>query len=253
MWVCYTDLTNIWRIEFDFNQIVTSNDILILAAQCNLSNNKWQFQNGWGLTSDIPCNKTSEFTANVWHQIVIHATRCTTFTHGVACPVVYKSVAVDGVTTNCTTNCNSADGEDNQSWTPLGGIIENVQLDPHTSGTGSMTAYADLMTTHSGPPTTVSTPTFTPNSCSSPCNVTIACGGATCCYTSDGSTPTGNGGGSCVNGTQVSGAVNVPSSETLKAIGTEDGVDFDSAVGSASYTINGILGAPVPWIMARSQ
>jgi Chitobiase/beta-hexosaminidase C-terminal domain len=248
-WYNYTDLSQIWRIELDLNQIVTSNDILILAAQCNLSLGKWQFANGWPLTSNIPCNKTSEFTANTWHHVVINATRCPTFAHGTACPVTYNSVSVDGVTTNCTSGCFSANGQDGQSWAPLGGLVGNVQVDPHTSGTGSMTVYVDLMTVHSGAPTAVATPTFSPaaGTYGSAQSVTISSstgGSPAICYTTNGSTPTANGGGTCTHGTTYTFPVTVAASETLKAIGSEDGVDFDSATGAAAYVISSQVATP---------
>lgn len=93
---------------------------------------------------------------------------------------------------------------------------------------------------------TVATPTFSPGggiySSTQSVTITSATGGATFCYTSDGSTPTGNGAGACTHGTTYSGAISVPATITLKAIGTESGF-ADSGVGSASYTIGAV---PVP-------
>jgi hypothetical protein len=60
--------------------------------------------------------------------------------------------------------------------------------------------------------------------------------GLTRCYTTDGSTPTSNGSGSCAHGTQYSGPITVGISETLKAIGIASGWT-DSAVASAAYVI----------------
>lgn len=60
--------------------------------------------------------------------------------------------------------------------------------------------------------------------------------GATLCYTTDGSTPTANGAGTCTHGSTYSTAVSVASSLTLKAIASESGF-LDSSVGSAAYTI----------------
>lgn len=95
---------------------------------------------------------------------------------------------------------------------------------------------------------TVATPTFSPGGgiYSSTQSVTIssATAGATFCWTNDGTTPTGNGAGTCTHGTTYSGAVSVPVSITLKVIGTESGLT-DSGVGLASYTI-GTVPIPAP-------
>jgi len=88
---------------------------------------------------------------------------------------------------------------------------------------------------------TAATPTFSPvaGTYTGTQNVTISTstGGATLCYTIDGTTPTANGAGTCTHGTTYSTAVSVASSLTLKAIASESGF-LDSAVGSAAYTIN---------------
>ncbi len=89
---------------------------------------------------------------------------------------------------------------------------------------------------------TVATPTFNPGAgtYSSPQSVSITSttSGATICYTTDASTPAANSPGTCSNGTALAngGSVLVSTSETLKAIGTENSFT-NSAVGSASYTI----------------
>lgn len=89
-------------------------------------------------------------------------------------------------------------------------------------------------------PPTVATPTFSPvaGSYGSTQLVTIstATGGATICYTTNGSTPTADGAGTCTSGTTYTVPVSVPSSLTLKAIGSISG-GTDSAVGSAAYVI----------------
>jgi len=86
----------------------------------------------------------------------------------------------------------------------------------------------------------VATPTFNPSAgaYSSAQSVTISTttAGATLCYTTDGSTPTANGAGTCTQGTTYSSPVNVATSETLKALGSKSGYS-DSSVGSAAYTI----------------
>jgi hypothetical protein len=87
---------------------------------------------------------------------------------------------------------------------------------------------------------TVATPTFSPvaGTYASAQSVTISTstGGATLCYTTDGTTPTANGAGTCTHGTTYSTAVSVAVSETLKAVGSLSG-ETDSSVGSAIYTI----------------
>lgn len=99
----------------------------------------------------------------------------------------------------------------------------------------------------SSSPPTVSTPTFSPvaGSYGSTQSVTISTstGGATLCYTTDGSTPTANGAGTCTHGTTYTTAVSVSTSLTLKAVGSLSG-DTDSAVGSAAYTIAAAAATP---------
>lgn len=89
-------------------------------------------------------------------------------------------------------------------------------------------------------------PTFNPvtGTYLGPRAVTISdsTGGATICYTVDGSTPTGNGAGTCTHGTTYTTTVTVTTGETIKAIGTSSGLS-DSAVGSAAYVILPIGGA----------
>lgn len=90
-------------------------------------------------------------------------------------------------------------------------------------------------------------PTFSPaaGSYGPTQSVTIASvtAGATLCYTTDGSTPTANGAGTCTHGSTYSGAVPVSATETLKAVASEAGWN-DSAVASAAYTINGAVATP---------
>jgi hypothetical protein len=66
---------------------------------------------------------------------------------------------------------------------------------------------------------------------------------ATICYTTDGSTPTGDGAGNCTHGTTYTGPITVSTSETVKAIATQAGFT-DSSVGSAAYVINGAAATP---------
>lgn len=61
-------------------------------------------------------------------------------------------------------------------------------------------------------------------------------GGATICYTVDGTTPTANGAGTCTHGTTYAGTFVVDLSLTVQAIGSLSG-DTDSSVLSAAYVI----------------
>lgn len=87
----------------------------------------------------------------------------------------------------------------------------------------------------------IATPTFSPvagtYALAQSVTISSSTGGATLCYTSDGTTPTGNGAGTCTHGTTYSSAVTVAFNLTLKAIGTESGFT-DSTVGSATYLIS---------------
>ncbi|MGD0224683.1 MAG: glycoside hydrolase family 88 protein [Terriglobia bacterium] len=90
---------------------------------------------------------------------------------------------------------------------------------------------------------TVATPTFNPGadtySSAQSVSITSTTSGATICYTTNGSTPAANTPGTCSTGTALAngGSVMVSTSETLEAIGTENGFT-NSAVGSATYTIS---------------
>jgi len=251
-WFYYTDASTIDNIELDMNQVVSdpgqvnNTATVIYAAQCDLTTtpSHWEFVNGWLITSNILCPR-SQWTNNTWHHIVIHASRTATCTH-LSCTLTYYSVSFDGNTQNCSGTCTSASNKGAYAlgWGTLGELVENVQFGVTNSANGSNIAYADLMTTHAGAPTIVAMPTFTPagGSYGSTQSVTISTvtgGSPAICYTTDSSTPTANGGGGCTHGSIYSTPVLVSSSETLKAVSSEDGIDFDSVVGSAAYTIGG--------------
>ena len=67
-------------------------------------------------------------------------------------------------------------------------------------------------------------------------SVSTTTGGATLCYTIDGSNPTANGAGACTHGTTYSVPLSILNSETVKAVGSESGFT-DSSIASASYVI----------------
>jgi hypothetical protein len=94
---------------------------------------------------------------------------------------------------------------------------------------------------------TIATPTLSPpgGTFSSTQNVTLSdsAAGATICFTTDGSTPTANGAGTCTHGSTYSATIAVATSLTIKAIASESGYT-DSAVGSASFIIITVLPNP---------
>jgi hypothetical protein len=243
-WFYYTALAgNNWSInqlEFDLNQVLDNGDgttdTMIYAAQCDFAQGtgKWEFSNGWTIVSNIDCPR-SKWPANTWHHVVISAHRCTNHAKG-NCTITYDSVSLDGLATKCTGTC-SANGAftcpGGSCWSPVGLLLQNVQLNPDFTVSGGMTSYADLMTTNSPQSTQVATPAFT----ISTTNVAIAdaTSGSTICYTTDGTTPTANGGGTCTHGTTYTGPMTYFHGELLSAIGSKDGIDFDSAVATHQF------------------
>src|SRR3984957_2269956 len=86
---------------------------------------------------------------------------------------------------------------------------------------------------------TLAAPTFSPVAGTYPTTQNVAIsgpGGATLCFTTDGSTPTASPVGTCSHGTPYATPVSVPSNLTINAIATETGF-FNSAVASAAYVI----------------
>ncbi|SDX37958.1 chitobiase/beta-hexosaminidase C-terminal domain-containing protein [Paenibacillus sp. CF384] len=118
-----------------------------------------------------------------------------------------------------------------------GAVISGV-TDGYVGTAPDIGAYefggTDWVPGYVAPVSTVATPTFSPaaGTYTSAQSVTISSStsGADIRYTTDGSTPT-------ASSTLYTGAVNVSSSQTLKAIGIKSGMT-NSAVASAAYTIN---------------
>jgi Fn3 associated len=251
-WFYYTALddgTNwsINQLEFDLNQVLDDGGgltaVIIYAAQCDFTYNggTWEFANLWPLHSNIKCGpRDTVWTPNTWHHVVISAHRCATYVKGSGnCTVTYDSVAFDNdVPTKCTSNCtHNGANQIRPSWTPIGLLLQNVQLNPDFAVSAGMTAYADLMTTNSPEATQVATPGFvvTVGLGVTTVAITDATPGATICYTTDGTLPTANGGGECTHGTTYTQAFTVSSGEIVSAIGSKDGIDFDSSVATETF------------------
>jgi hypothetical protein len=99
-------------------------------------------------------------------------------------------------------------------------------------------------------------PTISPASGSfaSPPTVSISDStpGATICYTTNGTTPTGNGAGACTNGTTYTASFACGALPcTVQAIGTKSGLT-DSGVASATYTLTAGGGVASPIISPAS-
>lgn len=149
---------------------------------------------------------------------------------------------------------------DSSTGLPMGGIPVNhstwasgadmqVQIDMTSAAASTQVRVISDTTEYYGSTAlpVVATPTFSPvaGTYSSTQTVTISTstGGATICYTTDGSTPTADGAGTCLHGTTYSSPVSVASSLTLKAVGSLSG-DADSSVASAAYVISGTVATP---------
>lgn len=92
--------------------------------------------------------------------------------------------------------------------------------------------YASSLSWVPMPSISPSTPQFVG---SATVSITDSAGGATICYTTDGSTPTANGAGVCTHGTIYSGSFVVTTNTTVEAIGSEAG-SYDSWVQRTDFT-----------------
>lgn len=272
VWVQHSDLGSITALEFDLNQVVTDGDTIIFGTQCNFDtgdpilSHYWNFTtytdgtgsgpmgSNWNVTN-IPCSK-DDWPVNRWHHVVISFHRASSCTdpqsQGGTCQVTYDSVALDSSTPKpftCGSNDGPCQGSSSASlkWCPgnPGCLVTNFQLDMQYTQSGSMKAYADLMTVNSPQDTQVGTPSFSPaggvyEGSVPPITITTSPSSAAICYTTDGTTPTANGGGTCTHGQTYNNnsKVSIPGGGTLKAVGSQDGIDFDSAVETAVYSLS---------------
>jgi hypothetical protein len=100
-------------------------------------------------------------------------------------------------------------------------------------------------------------PTFSPGAGTYSTTQSVALASTTpssaICFTTDLSTPTANGAGTCTHGTTYSSPISVSSSQTVKAITTASGFT-DSSVSAAVYVISAvILPLPGPVIISGNQ
>jgi len=97
------------------------------------------------------------------------------------------------------------------------------------------TAGPVVFSPSSGTFATAPTVTLTPN-----------VSGATICFSTDGTTPTANGGGICTHGTTYTAPITVSSTELVQAIASNSGY-IDSPVTAAGYAIGVGVSPYAPW------
>lgn len=153
-------------------------------------------------------------------------------------------------TTNGTTPAATTPGTcDVGSTTYSGAITVSVTTTIKALGTLSGDINSGVATFVYTIAPIVATPTASPvaGTYTSTQSVTLsdATGGASICYTTDGSTPTAPVAGTCSGGTTLtySSAITVATTTTIKAIGTLSG-DTNSAVGTFAYIIAPIVATP---------
>lgn len=123
-----------------------------------------------------------------------------------------------------------------QTLYAMAGTVANT---PGTAGTANR-ANSDLTVGTFTIGSTAAAPTASPvpgtYSSTQTVTLTTTTGGATICYTIDGSTPLAATPGTCSHGTTYSGTISVATTQTIKAIATISG-STNSAVQSFAYTI----------------
>lgn len=131
------------NLELDLNQVLAGGQTVIYGMQCDGWSNTWDFSVNRGTTynpniawahSAAPCN-VRNWSTNVWHHVQLSYSRNETGW------VTYKSVTLDGVTSQINTTVLSAY---NLGWAPV--LLVNVQLDGSSSGSGSSTVILDGLT-----------------------------------------------------------------------------------------------------------
>ena len=185
---------------------------------------------GGGFTADPFTFPGSLITHNIWHTM--RNPSCPQDASEVSCnytdPLLVSEATVDTVNPALTSSSPAISA----GTTPAPSTDYNgtTQTSPPTIG-----AFVF------GSSSTVATPTASPvaGTYSSTQSVTLSTstGGATICYTTDGTTPTASG-GSCTHGTAYSVPITVSITTTIQAIGTLSG-DTNSGVASFPYTITG--------------
>ena len=196
--------------------------------------------------SFIPINKTSwtHPQYGIQHQWDINATS-TTLSATVPFSTAVAYLPISGSATICYTTDGTTPTADGAGTCTHGTTYTSPITVSATTTVKAIASQSGFTDSSVGSATytingTAATPTFSPvaGTYAGTQLVTISSttGGATLCYTIDGSTPTADGNGTCTHGTTYSGAVSVSASLTLQAIATEAGFT-DSAVGSAAYTI----------------
>lgn len=173
-------------------------------------------------------------------------------------------------TTGTTGTCSASGltGTTTMTFTAASGYTLTSVTGCTLSGTTCPVSSSATITATFTANSSAAAPTFSPVAgnyyISTSVSLSSATSGATICYTTDGSTPTANGAGTCTHGTTYSTAISVTSAETIKAVASKSGFT-DSTVSSAAYTItpaiaitttsplpNGTVGIPYSYTMAAT-
>ena len=202
-------------------------------------NNTWSSDGGCGGCGEISVMNPDVLTINQDYYSSVLSSSCS----GASCTTGVGSGTLAARPANCTTG-TAFWATDQGSWNSSGIGGQGVLYKCTATNTWTL-SYTPFTFPHPLTALTpVATPTFSPvaGSYGSTQTVTIATstGGATLCYTIDGSTPTANGAGTCTHGTTYSTTLTVAVTTTIKAIGSLVG-DSDSAVATGVFTISGGL------------